>query len=68
MALEPGNEHARFVEWTEKNGVKIEGVAPARFVGRGIGIVAARDLKVRLRSNQIAHVNLCIEIVELASV
>jgi hypothetical protein len=48
MALDPGEEHARFISWAEKNGVEINGVAPARFVGRGIGIVAARDLKVSL--------------------
>ena len=48
MALDPGEEHARFISWAKNNGVEINGVAPAKFVGRGIGIVAARDLKVRL--------------------
>lgn len=46
MALDPGEEHTRFVEWARNNGVEIDGVAPARFVGRGMGIVAAEDLKV----------------------
>ncbi|KAF2648297.1 SET domain-containing protein [Lophiostoma macrostomum CBS 122681] len=53
MALDPGQEHARFVSWAEKNGVTIDGVAPARFVGRGIGIVAARDLKA---GERLVHV------------
>jgi hypothetical protein len=45
-ALDPGEEHTRFVEWASKNGVDINGIAPAKFVGRGMGIVAAKDLKV----------------------
>lgn len=46
-ALDPGEEHTLFIDWAEKNGVEINGVAPAKFVGRGMGIVAAKDLKVR---------------------
>lgn len=45
-ALEPGEEHTKFVEWAESNGVTIDGIAPAKFVDRGMGIVAARDLQV----------------------
>jgi hypothetical protein len=45
-ALDPGEEHTIFVEWAEQNGVTINGIAPAKFVDRGMGIVAARDLKV----------------------
>jgi hypothetical protein len=45
-ALSPGEDHTRFVEWAENNGVEINGIAPAQFVGRGMGIVAAKDLKV----------------------
>ena len=45
-ALDPGEEHTKFVEWAENNGVTINGIAPARFVDRGMGIVAARDLEV----------------------
>ena len=45
-ALSPGEDHTRFVEWAENNGVDINGIAPAQFVGRGMGIVAAKDLKV----------------------
>lgn len=45
-ALDPGEEHAKFVEWAEQNGVTINGIAPAKFVDRGMGIVAARDIEV----------------------
>ena len=47
-ALNPGEKHTRFTDWAVKNGVEINGIAPAKFVGRGMGIVAARDLKVSL--------------------
>lgn len=49
-ALDPGDEHTKFVEWAEQNGVTINGIAPAKFVDRGMGIVAARDLKVSTQS------------------
>lgn len=45
-ALDPGENHTRFIEWAESKGVEIDGIAPARFVGRGMGIVAAKDIKV----------------------
>ncbi|KAF2184825.1 SET domain-containing protein [Zopfia rhizophila CBS 207.26] len=45
-ALSPGEEHDRFVEWAQKQGIEINGVGPARFAGRGMGIVAAKDLKI----------------------
>jgi len=45
-ALDPGEKHTRFVDWACKNGVEINGIAPAKFVGRGMGIVAAKDIKV----------------------
>jgi len=45
-ALDPGEEHTNFVEWAENNGVAINGIAPAKFVDRGMGIVAARDIQV----------------------
>ena len=47
-ALDPGEQHTRFMDWAKSNGVKIDGIAPARFVGRGMGIVAAKDIKVSL--------------------
>jgi hypothetical protein len=49
-ALNPGEEHTSFVDWAKAHGVTIDGVAPAKFVGRGMGIVATRDIKVRLFS------------------
>jgi hypothetical protein len=45
-ALNPGEEHTEFVAWAEDNGVEINGIAPAKFVDRGMGIVAAKDIKV----------------------
>lgn len=45
-ALDPGAEHTRFVDWSKKNGVEINGIAPAQFVDQGMGIVAAQDIKV----------------------
>jgi hypothetical protein len=58
-ALDPGEEHTRFVDWATKNGVEINGIAPAKFVGRGMGIVAARDLKV---SNIFDLTQYCLEV------
>ncbi|KAF1841368.1 SET domain-containing protein [Cucurbitaria berberidis CBS 394.84] len=62
-ALDPGEEHTRFVTWAEENGVTINGVAPARFVGRGMGIVAAQDIKkgdrlVDVRNTSLVHIAL----------
>ena len=45
-ALPPGEQHEFFIKWANKQGIEMNGVAPAKFVGRGIGIVAARGLKV----------------------
>jgi len=53
-ALDPGEEHTLFVEWAKEHGVEINGVAPARFKGRGMGIVAARDIKVSYFSLLVA--------------
>jgi hypothetical protein len=47
-ALNPGERHTKFVTWVTDNGVTVDGIAPARFVGRGVGIVAAKDIKVSL--------------------
>ncbi|KAF2109749.1 hypothetical protein BDV96DRAFT_233917 [Lophiotrema nucula] len=44
-ALDPGEDHLRFADWAKDHGVTIDGIAPAQFVGRGMGIVAAKDLK-----------------------
>jgi len=45
-ALDPGEQHTKFVAWAEENGVDINGIAPAKFADRGMGIVAAKDIKV----------------------
>ncbi|PSN70339.1 SET domain-containing protein [Corynespora cassiicola Philippines] len=53
-ALDPGEEHDRFIEWAKEHGVSIDGIAPARFVDRGMGIVAAKDLK---KGKRLVHVS-----------
>ncbi|PVI06502.1 SET domain-containing protein [Periconia macrospinosa] len=53
-ALDPGEKHSLFIEWAESQGVKINGVAPAQFVDRGMGIVAAKDLK---KGDCLVHVS-----------
>jgi hypothetical protein len=45
-ALDPGEQHTQFIDWAKSNGVDVNGIAPARFAGRGMGIVAAKDIKV----------------------
>lgn len=45
-ALSPGEQHTKFVAWAEDNGVTINGITPAKFIDRGMGIVAAKDIKV----------------------
>ncbi|KAH7078619.1 hypothetical protein FB567DRAFT_534308 [Paraphoma chrysanthemicola] len=62
-ALNPGEEHTKFVTWAEENGVQIDGIAPAKFVDRGMGIVAAKDVKkgdrlVHVRNTSLVHVAL----------
>ena len=50
-AMDPGEEHTQFMDWAQPNGVDINGIAPARFKGRGMGIVASKDIKVSTRSS-----------------
>jgi hypothetical protein len=47
-AHDPGEQHTKFVAWAENNGVSINGIAPAKFSDRGMGIVAAKDIKVSI--------------------
>jgi hypothetical protein len=42
--------HEKFTEWAIEKGVQINGIRPHRFEGRGLGIIAERDFKVRRRS------------------
>jgi hypothetical protein len=39
--------HNKFTEWAIEKGVKINGIKPHRFEGRGLGIIAEKDLEVR---------------------
>jgi len=47
-ALWPGKAHEIFTNWADDRNVKINGVAPARFAGRGLGIAAKRKIQVAL--------------------
>lgn len=41
-----GEPHAAFTRWAEEQGVQINGIEPARIPGRGVGMVATRDIHV----------------------
>ncbi|CAG8245120.1 unnamed protein product [Penicillium salamii] len=41
----PGEEHAAFTEWAFSNGIETDAVTPARLQGRGLGMVATRNIK-----------------------
>ncbi|KAL2853907.1 hypothetical protein BJY01DRAFT_232081 [Aspergillus pseudoustus] len=41
----PGEEHEAFVQWAISEGVVVDGVGPARFQGRGLGMIAMRDIQ-----------------------
>ena len=56
-ALDPGEQHTQFVDWAKFNGVEIDGIASARFSGRGMGIVAAKDIKVSPTHHSHPHSN-----------
>jgi hypothetical protein len=43
----PGEKHAAFTDWALSHGVVANGVTPARFPGRGLGMIATRGIKVR---------------------
>jgi hypothetical protein len=42
-------KHKDFTDWAISVGVKINGVAPHHFPGRGLGIIAEKELKVSMR-------------------
>lgn len=44
----PGEQHELFIGWAISQGITPNGVAPARFPGRGLGMIATRNIKVRL--------------------
>ncbi|KAJ5780969.1 hypothetical protein N7457_006129 [Penicillium paradoxum] len=41
----PGEEHEAFTEWAVSNGIDTSSVTPARFQGRGLGMMATRNIK-----------------------
>ncbi|KAJ5210385.1 hypothetical protein N7472_000524 [Penicillium cf. griseofulvum] len=41
----PGQEHEAFTEWAISNGIDTNSVTPARFQGRGLGMMATRNIK-----------------------
>jgi hypothetical protein len=43
-------KHYEFTAWAVKNGLDINGIAPHRFPGRGLGIVAVERHEVGLTS------------------
>ena len=42
----PGEEHEQFTEWAISQGIIANGVGPARFPGRGLGMIATRNIEV----------------------
>lgn len=42
----PGAQHEEFKTWAKARGVRTNGVEPAKFIGRGLGIVARRRIEV----------------------
>ncbi|PYI21046.1 ribosomal N-lysine methyltransferase [Aspergillus violaceofuscus CBS 115571] len=41
----PGQEHAVFMQWAKSQGVTINGITPARFPGRRLGMKATRTIE-----------------------
>ncbi|KAH8703824.1 hypothetical protein BGW36DRAFT_287519 [Talaromyces proteolyticus] len=41
----PGEEHAAFTQWAVEQGIEMNGVEPARFPGRGLGMVATKKIE-----------------------
>ena len=42
----PGPEHEQFTAWAKNQGVRINGVGPAKISGSGLGIIAQRRIEV----------------------
>lgn len=42
----PGEDHEAFTKWAFTQGIIANGVTPARFPGRGLGMIATRKIKV----------------------
>ncbi|KAH8426411.1 uncharacterized protein LDX57_004149 [Aspergillus melleus] len=41
----PGEDHEQFTDWAIAQGILVNGVYPARFPGRGLGMIAMRSLE-----------------------
>ncbi|KAL4939048.1 hypothetical protein BDV06DRAFT_42441 [Aspergillus oleicola] len=41
----PGEEHEQFTQWAVSQGILVNGVGPARFPGRGLGMIAMRSIQ-----------------------
>ncbi|KAF9888406.1 hypothetical protein FE257_008684 [Aspergillus nanangensis] len=41
----PGEEHEQFTKWAISQEIIVNGVAPARFPGRGLGMIATRNIE-----------------------
>ncbi|KAL4805491.1 hypothetical protein BDV18DRAFT_20195 [Aspergillus unguis] len=41
----PGAEHEFFTQWAISQGITVNGVGPARFPGRGLGMIAKRSIQ-----------------------
>lgn len=52
----PGEEHELFTQWAISQGIIVNGVGPAKFPGRGLGMIAMRSIQVRDRMSRICEV------------
>lgn len=43
------NEHLECMQWAISHGAEVRGVVPARFPGRGLGMVATRTIEVSIQ-------------------
>ena len=46
MISSPGPKHEQFTTWAKNQGVRINGVGPAKISGSGLGIIAQRRIEV----------------------
>ncbi|KAL4812737.1 hypothetical protein BDW67DRAFT_193228 [Aspergillus spinulosporus] len=45
MSTPAGSNHTAFTEWAVSHGIEINGIAPARFPGRGLGMIATQTIQ-----------------------
>ena len=51
----PGPQHEKCIKWARDQGVVINGIEPARMKGRGLGIVAQRQIEVMKSQPLVLH-------------